>query len=625
MEGGTQLVETLKKLGYPKASKLNGEDFDWLFETGEDRYFLHWFCTSLNKQHLLDEEEVIAFENLKKSGKTMLDEESLAEVLKAYQNTELKMESATQEKIEIEKLEEEIQSLKKMKNLKVQRRNKLQVMATVSRSSSLKLCAEEQLTAKDIKDKMEILGAENAKFNRELQSLTETVKRLTDFFCNVASSSSGSLKRMPVFLSHLSLDKYLHLEEHNTKALVSYAKKQFFEGITDLVESSNEENFQLLDVSRNSFCGEGDQVQEERRKEMARLQFAYIVAQHQLVEKNAEEQSILAGLNWVKENFVFSPRAMLNGDDYEFKVKFGRLKKELQSTEEQVESLRREKLSATLRENAQSLNVPVVKGDFDLQIARQDYYMSGQDEVCIQLLEQKASFELLQLAYEMELRKYRQFHKQLEEMVLDLVRSRSELASRLETFSDPALSKPAKQRSIIDSKDFTFNRLYEMLVENTDGKEQLFRTYECLDQAAQKLQQDILSLTDHVAASNKEQSLLLSKMESDLDVLRNTNYCGLKQIVLTPQVCLTKQEHFINSQELGETIINLDSQLTILNQLMLEIINDVKAKNTILEHNKLLQMERELYVYFFQDENYLKSIVEELENKVRSLATGHEN
>ncbi|MGH0155289.1 UNVERIFIED_CONTAM: hypothetical protein FKN15_033048 [Acipenser sinensis] len=553
----------------------------------EDRSFLHWFCSTVNKQNLLSEEEVKAFKALKESGKPILDEEALGEVLKTCQSTESK-ESALLEELELEKLEEELYAPRKMKNLKIQRRNKL---GTVSRNASLRLTGEEQEAAKGLKGTMEMLGAENAKINSELQSLVEEVKQLTAFFTTTESKRT-SLSRPPVFLSQLALDRYLQQEEQNTKALAAYTKKQFFEGITELVESSNEENFQLLDMSGSLISRESSQAPEGQREEMARLEFAYMASQYQLVQRKTREQSARAGLQWIKEN----QQSLL------------RSKKELEIVEQQVEVLSRERLPAVAWENAQLLNMPVVKGDFDLQIARQEYYTSQQDEVYSQLLQQKASFELLLLAYEMELRKYRQFHRQLEDISKGLEESRRGLAQRLEAFSDPSLSSTVKQRSIIESTDSAFHRLYQML-EGETGKEQLFRTYEGLQQAAQKLRQDVTSVKDRLTASSQEQSFQTAKMESESDVLRNTNYCGLKHLTLTPQ-------------ELGETILQLESQLNTLNQLMVEILNDVKGKKKILERNKLQQMERELYLYFFQDEDCLKSIVEELEKKVKALSLG---
>lgn len=48
----------------------------------------------------------------------------------------------------------------------------------------------------------------------------------------------------------------------------------------------------------------------------------------------------------------------------------------------------------------------------------------------------------------------------------------------------------------------------------------------------------------------------------------------------------------------------------------------MKTKRTTLSTNKLLQVERELYVYFFKDEDYLKDVVENLENQLKIKASG---
>lgn len=53
----------------------------------------------------------------------------------------------------------------------------------------------------------------------------------------------------------------------------------------------------------------------------------------------------------------------------------------------------------------------------------------------------------------------------------------------------------------------------------------------------------------------------------------------------------------------------------------MDLIADVKSKRNFLESNKLLQMERNLYVYFFKDEDRLKEMVEELEQQSEAKAS----
>ncbi|TFK09989.1 adenosine kinase [Platysternon megacephalum] len=604
MNSGNQFVETLKKVGYPKAAQLNGEDFDWLFETVEDKSFLEWFCGNVNEQHVLAEKELQAFDALLKSGKPVLEEEALDEVLKTCKTFDSK--SSSMEEGELQKLEEEFQALQKIKNLKIHRRNKLQMMASTNSHMSLKLNDKAEEAAKILKEGQGIFTAINTKINNELHSLTEGVKKLTFFF--TFSDSEQGLGPHPVFLSQLALDKYLCQEEKSTAALTSYTKKQFFQGISELVESSNEENFQLVDISKPLICDENNEVCKERL-EMARLQMAYICAQHQLIQRKAKDLSINSAVQWAENNLQSLKNKTFGKEHLEARI--SSLNSEISKIKEQLTQINNEILPSLVKENAQLLNMPVVKGDFDLQIARQDYYTSRQDQVCNQLLKQKASFELLQLAYEIELRKHRDIHRQLENIIQDLKQSSKALEQRLEMMSDPLISQHAVPRNTIDSRDDASHRLYQLL-EGENQKQQLFRTHEGIEQVAQKLKQDIISVQDQLAVSSQEQFLFLSKLDSDLDALCDSLYCGGNKILLS-------------NQELTEQLYQLEVNLNKLNQLIMDLLADVKAKRKVLETNTLHQMERKLYVYFFKDEDYLKDIVEKLEHQSQAQTIGLED
>ncbi|XP_043826202.1 HAUS augmin-like complex subunit 3 [Dromiciops gliroides] len=601
MSCGNEFVETLKKIGYPKSNNLNGEDFEWLFETVENKPFLEWFCRNVNEQHVLTEKELQAFSTLQKSGKPILEEQALDEVLKTCKTSDLKTSSL--EGIELEKLETELQALQKLKNLKIQRRNKFQLIASANSHRSRQLNAKEEEVAKNLKESQGFLNAVNTKITNQLQNLIDGVEKLTSFF-GCSETKQGTTP--PVFLSQLALEKYLSQEGQSTVALTLYTKKHFFQGIQELVESSNEENFQLFDIQTPSICDDDNEAREERRLEMARLQLAYVCVQHQLIQLKANECSLQSRIKWAEETLETLANKAIGKEDFEAKI--SSFSSEILKLEEQISQLNNKTLPAVVKENAQLLNMPVVKGDFDLQLARQDYYTSRQELVLNQLIKQKASFELLQLAYEIELRKHRDTHRQLESLTQELSQSNTILHQRLEMLADPSISQQTHPRNTIDAKDCSTHRLYQLL-EGENKKQELFKTYEGLEKVAQKLKQDVSSVRDQLAIAAQEHSLFLSKLNNSRDMLCDTLYRGGNQL-------------YLSDQELKEQFHQVDSHLIKLNHLLMDILANVKAKRRILATDKLFQMERELYVYFFRDKEHLQNIVENLEHQQQITTIG---
>lgn len=330
MLNGSQFVEAVGRLGFPAASSLKASDFDWLFCAPENLHFLRFVCRTLNQSNVLTAEEAHAIQELRKSGKPFLDEAALGEVLKTIgpsdgssanilgpSSSSSSSVFAAEGDVAIEDLEAELQALRKEKELKQWRYNRLQLVATSRADVDLRLSAELESASCKLKEASAAIGAENADTNALLQNLTDEVTTLASYLPvqpatqKESTSSSNTSKSPTVLLSQLPLDPYLHQEELNTKTLSAFTQKQFFQGISDIVETSCSERFQVLDLSS---CEDGEdeekehkgkemeeRVVEHRRTEMARLQWAHIVAQHQLMQATAEEKSVKAGLEWLSE------------------------------------------------------------------------------------------------------------------------------------------------------------------------------------------------------------------------------------------------------------------------------------------------------------------------------------
>ncbi|NXI43789.1 HAUS3 protein, partial [Galbula dea] len=607
MSCGKDFVATLKKIGYPKADALHGEDFDWLFESLEDKSFLEWFCGNVSEQHVVSEKELQDFDNLLGAGKPILEGNTLDEVLKTLKPMDSKSRSQEEEgeEEELKKLEDELQTLQRLKKLQIHRHNKLQVMVSAKSCMLQTLKSREEEAQKDWKEGLQVLTAANNKLNNELLSLIEAAKKFASFF--TASDSEQGSGLHPVFFSQLSLDRFLSQEEESTAAFTSYLKKHFYQGMSEHAENPHEGSFQLADLGKQVPCDETTEVCDEGQ-EIVRLQTAYICAQHQLIQMQAKEESMNSAIKCATSML----RSLSNKDirkQENLSARIACLNDEIATMKQELTRINNEELLPLLKANAQLVCTPVVKGYLARQIARQDSYASRQDEVCRHLVRQRASFELIELAYEMELKKHKEICCQLENLVESLKRSSNELQQRLQVITEQA--ERAKPRNTISSQDGFTCRLYQLL-EGDNQKQQLFKTYESLEQMAGKLKQDCAAAQDQLAASSREQSLLLSRLETDVNSLHDALYCGGHQIQLS-------------SRELTEQFRQLEDDINKLNQLFMDLIADVKFKRNFLESNKLHQMERDLYVYFFKDENHLKEMVEKLEQQAEAKASGLED
>ncbi|NWI49941.1 HAUS3 protein, partial [Calyptomena viridis] len=604
MNCGKDFVEILKKIGCPEVDKLNGEDFDWMFESSADRSFLEWFCGSVNEKHVVSEKELEDFDSLVECGKPILEGNALDEALTTSKLTIPKnsiLNKEEDEEEEVKELEDELQALKKLKELQIHRHNKLQLLVTVNSRLLQTVRTKEEEAHKELKGARGVFTAANNKLDSELQSLIDAVKKFASFF----TTSDLEQGTDPAFFSQLSLDKYLSLEEQSTAALMSHMKKHFYHDTLECVGNSHEGIFQLEDLTKQ-VTGDGTDGVCEENHEVARLQTAYICAQHQLIQLKAEEEGMKAAVQCAESMLQSLDKD--SGQQEDLDAKISSLSDEISTIKQDIAQISNAELLPLLKEKAQLLTAPVLKGYLDHQIAQQKCYAARQDEIRRHLVRQKSSFELIELACKMEMKKHQEISCQLENLVESLKQSTDELQQRLQEITERI--PHAKPSNMVSSEDGFPCRLYQLL-EGENQNQQLFKTYKNLEQMAKKLKQDCATAQEQTAVSSQEQSVLLSNLESNIETLHDALYCGGNKVQL-------------RSQELTEHFHQLQFDLDKLNQLLLDLVADLKSKRSILESNKLQQMERDLYVYFFNDEDHLKEMVEQLEEQSRAKASGLE-
>lgn len=139
------------------------------------------------------------------------------------------------------------------------------------------------------------------------------------------------------------------------------------------------------------------------------------------------------------------------------------MRSEVISIQSEIQSLMSDPVRLALRDCARLLNIPVVRGDLALQVARQNYYTSRQIEVRDQLLRQKASFELVRLAQDTELLRGKRMMEQLEEMAKRLEHAAETATQREIALTQTQLTQasclgPNLKQQVISSKDTAFSR-----------------------------------------------------------------------------------------------------------------------------------------------------------------------
>lgn len=154
---------------------------------------------------------------------------------------------------------------------------------------------------------------------------------------------------------------------------------------------------------------------------------------------------------------------------------------------EKLQELGRTQLTGLLQDMAALQVTRVLHGDYDLKIARQDYFTSKQDKVfksntmqyliiflCLShdsqvishLQSQRSRHELLSMLYEVELRKHRDTHRLLTTTEKELTELKEERERRNEAMQNPALKRVETPRLSIDSNDSFAHRLCAMLGNN---------------------------------------------------------------------------------------------------------------------------------------------------------------
>lgn len=598
----------MTRIGYPKANEFEADTLEWLFDCESVVPFLEWLCENIHETNVLSAEDLKRYDELCTSGAHILENDQVEKTLSMLLQEEEEFSSETLRN-EVDSLGKEVQVMKERLQKLVSQRNKLSLHHTGLTHKLSKLSAVVQEHKQKYKASLESSQADNALMNSALEQLEKSVSEMIALYAG--REGAGILTS---FLSQLPYDSYYTSEEKFTGELTAYTRKQFFEGIAEMAGREEKSRYELLEISDPSTLlvrGENDEVNLNECQELARLQSVFASSESKRIHSIAMATGVTTALKTAEERLKSLTWETNPPSTDTMSAKLHETQKALSQVKMEIGELTEKALPGLVQELGELQATRILKGDYELKIARQDYFTSKQDQVITQLVLQRSRHEFLSMALEVEGRKNRDTHRlfsTLESTLGDAVKG---MEARSAVMNEHALHSPQASRGTIDSRDHFMEGLYRVLESPPQGKEdrtkEIFLAYSQLVEWSQKLAGQLESFTTSLASSGSRQEDAWKQLESNLQQCVKTVY---------GESATTSGLPHLSPQRIADGLSQLDELLATLEQSIKDIIKDCEAKKKVLRSDSLKLMERELFIYFFTDPPRLKRAIAELSARV---------
>lgn len=617
---GQQFVETLKQLGYQKARSLDPNGLEWMFECEDLVPFLDWFCTNVGSANVCDPKELEEYDQLVKSGEAVLEGSQLDEAVKNLISVEEENISVEDLRKQNELLKQDLESHKRRKKSLMQKRNRLSVHHTGLTHRLSKLKAVESKAKSQYKKNLEQTQADNTKMNESLDQLVKCVSQVNDLYDRekMVGDTSGNGHVMtdrpvsPVFFTQLPQDDYNKTEEKFTQELTIYTKRLFFEGIAEMAGQDEGSRYEILEVSDPDSLlvkGEAESINVSECRELARIQAFYPKAEAKRINSLMNSKQAYACVQAAQDIIQSLKHGDFGRDSSKLSQRIQEKRNAINIAKRDIAGMTERDIPALIQESTASQVSRILTGDYNLKLARQDYFISNQDQVLNQLISQRSRNEFLTMAYEVEARSHRDIHRLLTAAKQLLYKQLKSYKDRMKMMEDPTLSTGRQQRGTIDSRDKFSTNLHQLLCADDTEKKHLFLTFTSLVQGADKLRQKQSSLQASRISVEEKQDHQIQSLEKCLHDSEQVVYSGSS--TTSGQPCMTPPA-------LMDSMTQLEEMLRKLEQTIKDVLKDVEKKKQMLRQDTLMCKERRLFPYFFTNTSQLHALFDELSSRLQA-------
>ncbi|XP_060551458.1 HAUS augmin-like complex subunit 3 [Ruditapes philippinarum] len=622
---GQQLVDSLKSLQFPNAESLEPQALDWMFENEAVSPMLEWFCHNISPANILQKKETDEYQKLSQTSEVILKGRHLDEALSNLNFVE--DESVTEESLkeEIDQLNANLQHYKKQKSQLGKRRNLLSNHQASLTHRVSKMNTVDTKVKQDYKAALAHTHTVNAQMNESLENLTKSVTELSHLYripgtekndnSSIVGQSClpGQTGPPVMFLSQVPIQQYYSAEEAFTTQLTAYTKKQFFQGIAEMASCGEDSRFEILEVSDPDSLlvrGESADVNIKDCKELARLQSLYIKSETDRVKSLLEMKKLKSQKQSAQGILESLKTGTFSTDHGKNKERLQKLHSSIHAVRGDFHELGENEVPKLIQECKDAKVLRVLTGDYNLKLARQDYFTTNQDKVINELVKQRSRNEFVTMALEVELRRHRELHHVLTSLHTQLHKQHVQYQARMSVMSDNSLTPARHKRETIDSRDKSAARLYNCL---DDGKEvsekQLFLTYASLVHNAESLQHRHNSLLQTLESTSNTGLDNVNILEHKVWACEELVYAGSST---------TSGQPLLTPRPIQENIIQLQNLLKQLEQGIMEVVKDIDNKKKLLKNDTLLARERKIFTYFFTNPSKLHKCLEDLSSRLQA-------
>ncbi|NXI38776.1 HAUS3 protein, partial [Galbula dea] len=596
----TEFLATLRLI-YPYADTLCEKDFDWLFDCPQTKQFLEWFCSVVREENVLTPAEVEAYDALLAAGKPILENNALEQALQMC--CQLPGMIPNEKGPSVEALQQELQELEDYRERQLWRRSKLQAWAGKLQQQLKYLKEEEETVKEDLRKAQMDLEVKIIQTCAALSQISKDAKQLAEWYGDMGKGWP------PALLCEMDLGPYMELEQQATDAFERFVQQVLpgslqvpdAQGPKDEERDGSQEAIERIDAKqpkmlKSPWTDRHRQLEDQDYwKELCRMEKARICAQREIIDLSAKLEGSSAALKWAQTTLEALEENQ-QAAEAELRSQAATLQKQLHTLRCDITHTLTHQLPPLLKEEASAFSLPILQRQFSLEATRVQHIARKQEVAAVWLETQRSRLDLLELQLKCEKKELDQKAAQLEEMETAMREAVSMLQKLQDYFKDARSSQKSDPCTWIDPKDLSAIRLWDMLT-GQDQKMQCFWSYETIAAWCSQLVQDQKVLEAQLTAPMPE----LTALETSTATLYRQLHNSSNQLQLS-------------SPEVTKLMQQLSTMHDNLCQMLADLLSDLNAKRRSLE-SPILQTERNLYVYFYCNEDRLREVVEELEKR----------